>query len=115
MPKRQKVKTEDQDSSSILSGRTVYIVTEIYSPYKEDVDDDSISTHVCSDHEEAKKLMRQLARQLYEDNELNEGSKPFFYEGDNSILFGEDEDYGATYRRGWGLIKVEKAVIDGHL
>lgn len=107
-----------------MNTNIVYVVTSIYSPYKEDVDDSSVENYVFSTFDKAQEIMMKIAKSKYNNfkeydsenedldivEENNYGS--FFYASNDSILYGEDKDYGVGYRRAWGLVKIEKVEIN---
>lgn len=91
----------------------VYVITTILSGYKEDLHDSDIKTYVFGEKDKARKRMKEIAKEMYEDSEIiQEADDRYFEIYKNNIYFGENSDCGTGYRAEWGLVKLEKVIMD---
>lgn len=92
---------------------TVYVITYIFSRYKEELHDSNINTKVFNNYDKAKEIMEKIAKELYENSEIiQEAEDKYFEEYTDCIYFGENSSYGIGYRSEWGLVKLEEVVME---
>lgn len=91
----------------------VYVITSIFSGYKEELHDSNINTYVFNNYDKAKNYMIKIAEELYNNSDIiQEADDKYFEIYEDCIYFGENTDYGIGYRSEWGLVKLEKVTIE---
>lgn len=92
----------------------IYTVTFVFSRYKESIDVDSMYTNIYFGYEKAKEEMLRICEENYEESLIiQEEDSKFFDEftdhnGNDCIMFGENENNQTGYRVEWGMAKLEK-------
>lgn len=95
-----------------MEANYVYVITSIFSGYKEELHDSNINTKVFSDYDKAKEMMKEIAKDLYENSDIiQEADDKYFEEYKDCIYFGENSQYGIGYRSEWGLVNLKKVVV----